>query len=222
MRMPFKKHVQQSRMERLRCGVQSRAADAAHSAQSMADRARPMASDAMSAAQSAAQSAAMSVSGASTSAAHAVAGAANTAAQAVAERTKPLAGEAALRGSAAWTVLRYGVPAPGPIKRAVALVPIAKAAKTGTKSKTGSALMLMTLGGVTAAGVTWWRKSRSGTDSVWILDETDDLEPPDGWHEGAPVSSARAADRRSAADRVADRAAGLTDSEPRKRSDTWP
>ena len=221
MRMSFKGEVAPpSRIERIRCGVQSRTADAA---QVVADRARPLAGDAANAAQHAAQSAAASVSDAANVAAHSVAEAAATAAQSVAERARPLANEAATRGAAAWTILRYGAPAPSPMTRIAALLPTTAVAKAGStvKSKGNSAVALMAVGGVAAAAVMWWRKSRVGTDSVWILDEDDsDVEPPDGWHEGSspmPVTSAKPSEQANG------QAADFADSEPsRKRSNTWP
>src|SRR5947209_5096682 len=142
MRMPFKQEVPPSRIERIRCGVQSRTADAAHAAQHAArytaDHARPAAADAAAAAQSAA------------------------AAASVAERARPLASEAASRGSAAWAILRYGAPSRSPFSRVAALVPTTAVGKVGSvmKTKSGSAIGLMAFGGVAAACVMYWRKSR--------------------------------------------------------------
>jgi hypothetical protein len=103
----------------------------------------------------------------------------------------------------------------------VGLVPPAAAGRkigSTAKSKTGSAVWLVALGGAAAAAVMWWRRSQAGTESMWILDDADgDMEPPEGWHEGSSMSTVRADDRRSAADRLAD----LADAD-RKRSDTWP
>jgi uncharacterized iron-regulated membrane protein len=213
--MPFKGEVEPpSRIERIRCGVQSRTADAA---QAVAERARPIAGEAAQAAQAAAQTAAASVSDAATTAARSVADAAATAAQSVAERARPLASEAASRGSAAWMIVRHGTP-PSAMSRVTALLPTTAVTKAGStmRSKGNSAVALMAIGGVAAAGVMWWRRSRIGTDSVWILDEDDsDIEPPDGWHEGSAATPSST--------RSTDRTAGLADSEPsRKQSNTWP
>lgn len=51
---------------------------------------------------------------------------------------------------------------------------------------------LMLFGAAGAVALLWMRRSRSGGDSMWILDDDSDIEPVGRWHEGD--SRAEAAD----------------------------
>lgn len=183
MRMPFKSQVpESSRLTRMRSQAQARAVDAAQAAQSAAG---------------AAQSAAVSARSAAQSAATSVAGIAQNAATVVNERGRPVAMEAAARSAAAFQVLRHGVPRTGLAR----LVPASMGARAG---RTRGPLMLMAVGGVGAAGVLAWRRSRNRDDELWIVDVDDDARvAAEGWDQGSMRSSSR--DNQSGASSASDR-----------------
>lgn len=182
MRMPFSHKEPQSRLERVRCTVRDRTSGAAHSVSGAAGTAQAAALSAAGVAQGTAQQ----VAERAQVAAAMMADRARPMARAAGERARPVAAEAASRTGAAWQVLLHGAPQPSPMARVVSVVPLAAAAR---RSRTPIGLMV--LGAAGAVGLLWWRRSRSGADSVWILDSDADVEPVGRWQEG---------DRRSAAD----------------------
>ena len=164
MRMPFSHKEPQSRLERARCAVRYRSSGAART---------------VSGAAGTAQSAALSAAGVAQDTAQQVADRATMVAQQVADRTRPVAAEAAARCGAAWQILRHGTPHRSPMTRMVSVVPV-----TVTAVRRGRAPMgLMALGAAGAVGLLLWRRSRSETDSVWILDSDSDVEPVGRWQE---------------------------------------
>jgi hypothetical protein len=76
------------------------------------------------------------------------------------------------------------------VASAVPLAAVTTAARRGR-----APIGLMALGAAGAVGLLWWRRSRAGADSVWILDSDADVEPVGRWQEG---------DRRTAADDTMD------------------
>ena len=182
MRMPFRH--QPSRVERMRCAVQDRAAGAAHTLSEAAGTAGQAAGSAALAAAGAAQGAAQVAADRATMAAnqvaHQVADRAAGAAGTLADRARPLAAEAVGRGRAAWQVLRHGAPPP-PMARVTSFVPVAVVTKAARRSKVPMALMA--LGAACAFGVLWVRRARTGRDSVWILDDDNDVEPVGRWED---------------------------------------
>jgi hypothetical protein len=177
--MPFR-HQQPSRVDRVRCAVQNRAADAAQTLSGAAGTAAGAAGGAARSAAGAAQDAASLAADRAGAAAHQVADRAADAAGALAQRARPLAAEAVGRGSAAWRVLRYGAP-PSPMARVASVVPVAVVTKAARRSK--APMALMALGAAGAIGVLWVRRARTGRDSVWILDDDNDVEPVGRWDE---------------------------------------
>ncbi|MBS2531302.1 hypothetical protein KGQ20_00810 [Catenulispora sp. NF23] len=187
MRMPFSHEEPQSRLERVRCAVRDRTSGAAHSVSGAAGTAQSAAANAAGVAQDTAQQ----VAGRATVVAHQVADRASVAAAVLAERARPVASEAASRGGAAWQVMLHGAPQPSPMSRVAAVMPVA----VTTVARRGRApLGLMAIGALGAVGLLWWRRSRAGADSVWILDSDSDVEPVGRWQEG---------DRRGGADDTA-------------------
>ena len=192
MRMPVRHEEPRSRLERVRCAVRDRTSGAAGSAQTAA----------MSAAGTA-QDTAQQVADRATLVAHQVADRASDAAalmagraRPVAQRARPLAAEAASRGSAAWYVIRHGAPRPSPMARMAGVMPVVAV----TAARRGRApLGLMALGGAAAVGLLWWRRSRAAVDSVWVLDSDSDTEQVERWQESQ--SRAAAEDRGVASER---------------------
>lgn len=189
MRMPFSHEEPRSRVERVRCAVRDRTSGAAHS---------------VSGAAGAAQGTAQQVADRANVVAHQVADRAQVAAAMMADRTRPVAraagerarpvaAEAASRGGAAWQVLLHGAPPPSPMARVASVVPLAAVTTAARRGR--APIGLMVLGAAGAVGLLWWRRSRVGADSVWILDSDADVEPVGRWQEG---------DRRSAADDTMD------------------
>ncbi|NUR58679.1 MAG: hypothetical protein HOV87_08315, partial [Catenulispora sp.] len=77
-------------------------------------------------------------------------------------------------------VLLHGAP-PSPMARVTSFVPVAAVTKAARRSKVPMALMA--LGAAGAVGVLWVRRARTGRDSVWILDDDNDVEPVGRWDE---------------------------------------
>lgn len=199
MRMPFRHDKPASRLDRVRCALRDRSADAAQTVSGAAGTAQTAARGAAGAAQVRAQQAAERA----TEVAHQVADRASVAASAAAERARPVAAEAAARGGAAWQVMLHGAPQPSPMARMVSVVPLAGTAVRRSRVPMG----LMAIGAAGAVAVLMWRRSRAGSDSVWILDSDADVEPVGRWQDS---------DRRASADDSLD--AGRRDS-PANR---WP
>lgn len=200
MRMPFSHEEPQSRLERVRCAVRDRTSGAAHSVSGAAGTAQSAAVSAAGAAQDTAQQVAdranvvaHQVADRAQVAATMMADRARPVARAAGERARPVAAEAASRGGAAWQVLLHGAPPPSPMARMASVVPLAAVTTAARRSR--APMGLMALGAAGAVGLLWWRRSRSGADSVWILDSDADVEPVGRWQEG---------DRRSAADDTMD------------------
>lgn len=218
MRMPFSHEP--SRMERARCAVRDRTSGAAHTLSGAATTAAGAAGGAATTAAGAAQDAAHVVADRATVAAQQIADRAGMAATTIGERARPLASEAALRCAAAWQILRYGVPRPSPMARVVSVLPMA--AGTAARRSKGPAV-LMVLGAAGAVGVLLWRRSRTGGDTVWILDDDNDIEPVGRWHEGD--SRGRGADK-PADDRDVDRDVSRPGGDKGDRKDSaanrWP
>ncbi len=181
--MPFSHEEPQSRLERVRCAVRDRTSGAANSVSGVAGTAQSAAANAAGVAQDTAQQ----VAGRATVVAHQVADRASIAAAVLAERARPVASEAASRGGAAWQVVLHGAPQPSPMSRVAAVMPVAVTAARRGRAPLG----LMAIGALGAVGLLWWRRSRTGADSVWILDSDSDVEPVGRWQEG---------DRRGATD----------------------
>jgi len=186
MRMPFRHEEPQSRLERVRCAVRDRTSGAAQAA---ALNAAGVAQDTAQQVADRAQVAAAMMADRAQVAAAMMADRARPMARAAGERARPVAAEAASRGGAAWQVLLHGAPQPSPMARVVSVVPLAAVTTAARRSR--APIALMAVGAAGAVGLLWWRRSRTGTDSVWILDSDADVEPMGRWQEG---------DRRSAAD----------------------
>jgi hypothetical protein len=180
----------QTRLATVRGQAQARAADAAQAAQSAAV---------------AAQSAAVSARSVAATAAGSVADLAQNAATMVNEHGKPIAMEAAARSAAAYQVLRHGVPRSGPMARVAMMMPGAMGNGAGsTMRRARGPLVLMVAGGVGAAGIMAWRRSRARNDELWIVDVDDDARvAAEGWDQGSVRSSS--GDNRSGASTASDR-----------------
>ena len=100
--------------------------------------------------------------------AHQVADRASASAAAMSGRARPMAAEAASRGGAAWQVIRHGAPQPSPLARMATVVPLVTVTTAAPRSR--APLGMMAVGAAGAVGLLWWRRSRAGADSVWILD----------------------------------------------------
>jgi hypothetical protein len=186
--MPFSHDEPASRLERVRCAVRDRTSGAAHSVSGAAGTAPSAAVTAAGVAQGTAHQVAdratvvgQQVADRATVVAHQVADRTTVAAAAMADRARPVAAEAASRGGAAWQVIRYGAPQPSPLARMATVIPLATVTTAARRSR--APLVLMAIGAACAVGILWWRRSRTGPDSVWILDSDSDVEPVGRWQE---------------------------------------
>jgi hypothetical protein len=227
----WKTEPEPGRVEKIKRSVQCHAAGAAQRVQIGVADATPKVKERVTGVSATVSGRAQDVARNAADAAHNVAGFAQTAAgtassaaQTVAVKTRPARDEAVTRGTAAWSILRYGAPKPS-LAMSLAAVPLAAAGKVGSTmtSKRGSAAALAAAGGVATMGVLWWRRSRADSEGLWITDpgaSADDDEPRAGWHE-SPAPGVRAGDAKSVS--ASEKPVDCVDPETcRDPAHTWP
>lgn len=211
-----KKVPDPSRLEELRALLQERASGAGHRIQCELDDRVPRVKASVGGAAHAAADTAQAVAGTAQAAA-------STAVDTVYVRSRPIVEQSAVRGSAAWSALRYG---PGSRKSAasglrqiiaygVASTPVVGKSGSALKSRAGSTAVLAAAGGVTAVGILWWRRSRAGDDTLWITEPGEPGESEKSGRYEAPVKHGKA----GASDKPADCVDPETYQDP---AHTWP